>query len=1453
MILLLLVLFALQFGKTQLFVVEKILDSLEEKYDVSFHVEAIKINPFGGFRIHNFLIEDHHQDTLIYVQDLKGRVVNLQDLKNKKLSFKNISVKNGVLNDFSYPDEEISSLSVFTHKFATDKRSAQPLVLSFTNVYPENLRYVRHTPTRKIVDFNQVSGRIQQLTIEGPNVEVETDSLSFKDIYEIDYKKLATNFKYTLSKMSFEKTQIKTSHSNLFCDVIFDYQISDFSDFVQKVKIDGSFEKSEISLEDINKIYPYIDGKEVFDIKSKVSGTLNDLFLKNTELISLDNTTYLLGDFRLKNSIQDRENFWFQVNNANIEMIPNRLTNLIPNQYHKNLPKDYYGLKQFNYIGDFFVSRSKLVMKGEVVSNLGKVQLNGFLEDLDTDQKKIDVEILQGFIPKNVLHQDLKKILFKGDAVGIIDLNHLDLLTHVDFQEIGYKNNTIRNSSLKLKLRKDAIQSNFQSRDSLMSFVANADYHKKGNDKEYDLDFEIKKLKLAKLFPGKVTYQKNIIASGTANLIENKDSLVSYGIIKKLQIDTELESLNLNEVDLYLLSKEKEKKIELKSKDLLNLGIYGDFEFSDLEKLVENALYKFIPGRKTRADVKDQTLNFDLKVFPKFAKSITDKIELNDNLVVSGVLDAQGDKGVIRASLPAFSSQDFEVDSLKIVLDNSNQWINSNISIDRFRFKKQVYEDLSLLGKKVNDTLFVRSDFSSDKINNRAVFYLTTGEDNISLGIENVYFKYLNSTWVNREERENKVYYNYKTGQWYFYGISFVNNKQEFDFDGSIEKDKSKNLRLELKNINLAEVLPGIDSLKVGGIASGKVFFNENNNLLKPNGNLFVDKLKINGVDYGSMATSLKPNDKKLGYDINFKIYNATLQNIDAKGEITIDKTDFLASKIDLKVVLNNLKLNSLSPLGRDVLSSIRGSAQGDLTVTGQLNDFNSYGFINLKNAGLKFPYLNTDYNFIGNTRVDVDGKSFVFNKVSLQDNVYKTEGVLTGKINYDKFNNWYLDLKVDTQNLLVLNTEQQENSRYYGTGFMKGNASIKGYTSGLSINVTGTTLPNTTFILPLSDVKQIEKNKFIHYKEQTTSAEDEYEEVDVSNEEGLNVTLNIEVTKDAFGEIVIDQNSGSSLQARADGRLLLDIDKFSNIKMYGDLVLNEGMYIYKYGKIINKPFIVKKGGTVSWSGDPFKAELNIEALHSVKANPKVLLESLSINRKIDVDLITKVTGELMDSNQEFIIEIPNASSTVASELDFKLNIDENSKMRQFFSLLVSKTFFDENKVNSTSSVLSNTTSELISNAVTEIFNNGDNKVQVNFGYTAGENSDIEDLTVDDQIDIGLETEINDRILINGKLGVPVGTKTQSAVVGEVKVEFLLNKEGTLRSSVFNRQNEIQYSEEEQGYTQGVGLNYQIDFNNLKEMLEKIGLRRKRKKKEGKGEISQEIEDNLIYVLPTLP
>lgn len=1421
---------------------------IEEDYDVSLQVENIKIDAFGEFKIQGLLISDHHQDTLIYFQKAEGKLIDIHLIKDKIISFSDINIQNGSINDFVYPLDKIGSLTVFSSKFSKNKKAKNPLELRFNNTKISNFGYSFTKNNICIADFNQISGSIQKLKVIGSKVDLETDSLSFTDIYNINYKKIATHFKYSSSEMTFENTHLLTDYSDLYLNVVFNYMPSDFSNFIKKVGLKGRIEKGKLSIIDVNKIHPHFKHFENLNLSSNAEGTLNNLRLTDAKISSENKSLSLEGDLFLKNSIKNRDQVRFQITDGHVELKTNYIENFVPEPYSTKLPKDFKGVDYISYTGDLEVSIEKLIAKGELVTNLGKAKFEGVLNKINTETPYVDCIVFEGYMPKIKQIEGIKNIDFKGNIKGIIGEQKLNLKSYLSFKNLRYKKIKLSKSNLGFQINNKSFKADFESKDTLLTFKTKISKLTTKSKEEYDLKFDLFNAKINKVFTEDNFYQNNFKGTGEFKLIKNKQDFSLGGLISDFSVETEKDSISFSDIELFVNSKKEDKTISLKSKNIIDIEAQGKFNFEDLNKLVKNALYKFIPGSQERTNISNQTLTFELEAYPITTKLFTHDFWLDDNLKISGNLDSKGDKGSINTKIPSISSGDLKIDSLDIVLDNSNQWINSNVSIKNFKFKEQNYTDLSLLGKKINDTLFVKSDFKSDKINNRAIFYITTKDQDISVGIESVYFKYLKSLWVNLENKTNKINYNYNTGDWSFNEIAFANGDQEFEFGGSVRNDHSKNLKLALKKINLAEILPGIDSLDVGGIASGEVFFNEKNTLLKPNGSLTVNDLRVNGVDYGNMIASIEPNEKKLGYNIDFNISSKDTRSIDAHGEILLNEKKFLDSKIDLNVKLNKLKLSSLSPLGRNVLSAIRGKVKGAFTVSGSFNDFNSYGELELNESGLKFPYLNVDYNFKGDTKIYLKGKRFLFENIALEDAIYNTEGSLEGEINYDKFNNWNLDLNINSSNLLVLNTMQNEESKYFGTAFMRGTASIKGLTSDLLINVTGTTLPNTKFVLPLSDIKQVENNRFVYFKERKT--EENIDEKDTGTVGGITVELNIEITKDALGEVVIDQSSGSSLQGRTDGNLSIEIDKLFNIKMYGDLIVDEGLYNFKYGGFVNKPFVMQKGGTVSWDGDPYEAKLNIEAIHSVKANPKVLLENLTVNRKIDVDLITKVTGELFNSQQEFFITIPNASSTVASELDFKLNIDENSKMTQFFSLLVTKSFRDENTRSSTSTIITNTTSELISNAVTQIFNKDDDKFKIDIGYTSGETVNVGDLEVDDQIDIGVATEINDRILINGKLGVPVGAKTQTTVVGEVKVEFLMNKDGSLRSSIFNRQNEIQYSEEEEGYTQGLGLSYQINFNNLIQLLQKIGLKEKKSIRDKKKVDVELTDDKLPYISP---
>jgi hypothetical protein len=431
----------------------------------------------------------------------------------------------------------------------------------------------------------------------------------------------------------------------------------------------------------------------------------------------------------------------------------------------------------------------------------------------------------------------------------------------------------------------------------------------------------------------------------------------------------------------------------------------------------------------------------------------------------------------------------------------------------------------------------------------------------------------------------------------------------------------------------------------------------------------------------------------------------------------------------------------------------------------------------------------------------------------------------------------------------LVLDTEKTDEALYYGTALIDGAASITGLTDQLTIDVNAKTMSGTTFVVPLKDLETIDSYSLIHFKSDTSVIKDRQNEIANEALKGVSINIDLEVTKAATAQVVIDEINGSQLTGNGKGNLRIEVDTRDKFNMFGDYTIDNGVYDFKYGGIVNKPFLIQKGGTISWNGNPFEANLDVTATYVAKANPGVLLQNFNSNRKIEVDLVTRITGGLFSSKQDLDIQLTNVDPTIASELEFILNDNNvNEKTTQFISLLAFGNFANSDRVDfNASQTFSNTASSAVAAAFSNLLNNPDDKFKLDLDYQQGNSgNDIEQLNIDNQVDVSVSTQLGDKIIINGKVGVPVGVQTQSSVVGEVKVEVLLNKEGSFRGVIFNRQNEIQYSTEEEGYTQGAGLSYQVNFNSLSDFLRKISGKKIKKNSVKKKKKKKKLKNSLI-------
>ena len=350
-----------------------------------------------------------------------------------------------------------------------------------------------------------------------------------------------------------------------------------------------------------------------------------------------------------------------------------------------------------------------------------------------------------------------------------------------------------------------------------------------------------------------------------------------------------------------------------------------------------------------------------------------------------------------------------------------------------------------------------------------------------------------------------------------------------------------------------------------------------------------------------------------------------------------------------------------------------------------------------------------------------------------------------------------------------------------------------------------------------MSDTESIGDNSFIKFlSPKEKDAKLRGETIITDDLKGLTLNFDLDINKNAEIEIVIDQETKSALRGRGAGTLLIEINTLGKFNMWGDFIVYKGIYDFRYGKIIRKEIEVEKGGTITWNGLASNADLNLKAIYKSKANPSALLDDPTINRKIPVDVYIDLTDKITQPELLFDIDFPEVSSTVRSELEYKLQTQEEREKQALF-LLTTGSFISET---AGQSAISGTVTDGVNAILAQILTDDDAVINIAPYYDMG--IDTKEIETQDEFGVQFSSQISERIVVNGKVGIPVGKINESRVAGDVDVQWLVNEDGSLRINFFNRQAELQFIGEDQTFEQGAGVSYQVDFDTIKNLMDKL-------------------------------
>ena len=151
-----------------------------------------------------------------------------------------------------------------------------------------------------------------------------------------------------------------------------------------------------------------------------------------------------------------------------------------------------------------------------------------------------------------------------------------------------------------------------------------------------------------------------------------------------------------------------------------------------------------------------------------------------------------------------------------------------------------------------------------------------------------------------------------------------------------------------------------------------------------------------------------------------------------------------------------NLKFILIWPISIliSLFLKLLGYFNSDIDVTATFYKPIFEGYINAVDSSFDVPYLGLRYGFVDDPTFTLNNQTINIKDFTLNEKKSNTSGIMSGKISHNRLKDWFLDFKIESKNLLALNTKSSENEYYYGTGFLNGSAYFIGPGKDLDIEM---------------------------------------------------------------------------------------------------------------------------------------------------------------------------------------------------------------------------------------------------------------------------------------------------------------------------------------------------------------------------------------------------------------
>jgi len=1401
-------------------------EKINHQFNIDSSIYQVAIGIDGSVVLKNVKVFDDRKNTLASVDRLHTDILDFKKLTDGQLYFGSTELENLQFHIHTYKGDTLSNLDKFIATFDDGKPGKGKFFMSISNIEVTDGAFSVQNDNNAnpvAVNFTNLNGSVDNFRVKGPNIQGDVKALSMDTQWGVFVKKMQTHFSMTRTSMDLRQLLFETPQTHIEGSIAMRYPESGLKDFTTKVEMTVDFQKSRLATNDLKKFYKEFASDHTIYLSALAHGTLNTFKVFNAKM-STSNEAEFVGQVALENIFDKSQTFRVFTDIDRLLISRDQAVSLLPNVLGNALPPMLDKLSSINAFGKVSYADAQVAADINLQSQIGNAV--AVLSMKDINQKTLAQYtgniFLEDFRAGELLNApnigNVTAQLFvngKGFTPESLQTIVSGTVSQAEFNDYTYRDIVI-DGEFKVPYYKGFISS--KDPNAMLDFDGVIDLSTE--KPTYNFVVDIQHLDLNQLH-----FIKDSIGvfKGKFELLGTGKSLEDF--VGRLAVQ---EASYSNSRDVYVFEnfqltserlEDNSRMLSVNSPDIFDGYIQGKFQFKQIKAIIENALGSLYTHYKPNPLEPGQYVNFDVTINNKIVEIFVPSVSISENTTLKGSIVADAGDFKLQFDSPYVHLNNNKIKHIALRVDNKNPLFNTYMQIDTVQVAGYDITDFNLINVTENDTLFVRTEFRGGK-ESRDFFnlnlYHTIEEENRSvIGFQKSEVNFKDYLWYlnEKDSDKNRIVFNKKIDDFEIEPITLSHNGQEVILEGKVKGKNYKDIQLEFKEVDLAKITPDLGQITFGGLMNGIVSFEQTQQIFKPKSNLHVKDLEFNHVDLGELHFNVVGDDQLQNFKVDANIVNDFTENFYLRGNINVAPKE---SRLNLDAGFNSFDLGTITPFLSSIFKDIRGDASGRVTILGTHNKPKVTGRLHLNNAGMRPVFTGVDYQFEENAILDITESLFILNNVNITDTKYKTKGVINGTISHNKLKDWRLDTRLSSKNLLALDIDYIEGTPYYGTAFIDGMAVVTGPVENLNVSIQATSKPGTKIKIPLDDAGGVGDNNYVHFLSSEEKANREKGIIITSNTNrfnGVQMDFEFNITPDAEIEILLDRETGHGMRGKGYGFITMEINTLGRFNMWGDFMVYEGEYNFKYEGIIDKKLNVKKYGTIRWDGEPLNAILDLEAVYHTQANPGIIIESAELNRKVDTDVSIVLNGSLVAPEIDFVIDFPNVSSVVKSEIEYKL-ADRDTRQTQAMALLATGSFLSAGNANT---AVYGSLFERASSLFDDLFSDEDGKFRVGFNYSQRDNNPY---AQQDAARVGftLSTQITDKILINGKLGVPVGGAEDNVIVGDVEVHLLLNEDGTLRARVFNRENNINYLGEGIGYTQGAGLSYEVDFNTFKEL-----------------------------------